>query len=270
MRSNGRVTHESAVGQLLAEIVKATARTDLSPRLTPDPVRAGEIVAALTPVVSADPVIDWVGVNGARVDIGIVSSSGQEWRVVCSIDATGVHSARVFERPKPFLGIEGGRAVIVDGPSSAGKTTVMNAVLDRSSAPWVMFDEPFFGLVRSPFLIWPEASPTLRAGFLAGIAALAAAGNQVIMATGGLQPETFRPISAGVPTLWVGLSAPLDVRIARQSGRADRWGGLTESHDSAAPGWTYDLSYDTAKVSAIDIAEDILARTAIIDSPGVS
>lgn len=252
---------EQSVVDLLSEIVQALGDDERSPSLTVDRVRAREIVEALAPVAMApDPAIDWVVANARRVDVGVSATGEREWRIVCSIDASGVHSATVIERPEPFTGVPGGRAVIVNGPSSAGKSTVMAAVVAGAPTPWVMFDEIFFGSVPTPFLVWPDRAPTLRPGFIDGIAALARAGNQVIT-TGGARAE-FGSLIEGVPTLLVGLDCPLKMRVARQQARADRWGGLTESSESAHEGWTYDLRYDTSKTTAAEIALDIIERAA--------
>ena len=60
-----------------------------------------EIVSALTPVADAPGrSIDWISVNGRRVDVGVVAPPDREWRVACSIDTSGVHSAIVLERPR--------------------------------------------------------------------------------------------------------------------------------------------------------------------------
>jgi chloramphenicol 3-O-phosphotransferase len=197
-----------------------------------------------------------VAVNGRRVDVVVVAPPAQEWRVVLEVDDGCLRSVVVFERPPRFVGVDGGRAVVVNGPSSAGKSTVMSAVLKASSTPWVMFDELFFGTVAMPFLIWGDAAPTLRRGFIAGIQALAAAENQVIM-TGG-DPDEFSQLRSHVPTLAVGLDCPLEVRIARQVARNDRWGGLTEATEDRHVGWSYDLRFDTSLVSPPDIAARIL------------
>ena len=244
------------VERLLAEL---TARMEpgVSSALTPDPVRAAEIVDALAPLTADDRrAVTRLVVNGRRVDFTVIAGD-QEWSAVCSIDADGVHSAVAFEWPLPFDGVDGGRAVIVNGPSSVGKTTTMQAVLRIATTPWVAFDELTFGSVAMPFLIWPERAPSLRPGFVAGIAALAAAGNQVIT-TGSAEYSTLAPLRAAVRTVDVALDCPLDVRIERQAGRTDRWGGLTEETDRAHDGWTYDVRFDTSVLSPEEIAERIL------------
>lgn len=199
--------------------------------------------------------VDSVAVNGSRVDV-VVVATGAEWRIVLEAKDARVSSVVVFERPGVFAGVSGGRAVVVNGPSSAGKSTVMSAVLASSKTPWVMFDELFFGTVAMSFLIWGDTAPTLRPGYLAGIEALAAAGNQVIT-TGG-HPREFEQLRAHVPTLAVGLDCPLNVRLARQEARSDRWGGLTEATDDRHEGWAYDMRFDTSRLDPAEVAGRIL------------
>jgi chloramphenicol 3-O-phosphotransferase len=250
------VDERRVVEVLLAELVAGIDGPPRSSALTPDPVRAAEIVAALGPVALAPGRrATWLVANGRRVDATVVAGD-REWRLASSIDEDGVHSATVLERPSAFVGRSGGRAVIVNGPSSAGKSATMAAVVERASTPWVAFDELSFGNVGLRFLVWPEMSPTLRPGFVAGIVALAAAGNQVIT-TGG-RPGTFAPLRDAVPTLVVGLDCPMDVRVARQAARTDRWGGLTESSDDAHAGWVYDVRFDTSALSAEAIADRVI------------
>lgn len=251
------------VGRLLREIVKragASYASQMSPEITADAARAADIVATLAPIARASgSTVEWVAVNGRRVDVGATAGE-REWRVALSIDSDGVHSAAAFEQPALFPGVPGGRAVIVNGPSSVGKSTVMDAVLDAASSPWVKFDELSFGVVASRFLIWRDRSPTLPRGFLAGITALALEGNQVILAGSGRESSVFDDLRSRVPTVDVGLDCPLDVRVERQSRRSDRWGGLTEGDDSQHDGWTYDIRFDTSETSAEEIALAILQR----------
>jgi len=254
------MTKRSAVVELLRDLVDALGDARLRPELTTDPVRAEEIVRTLAEAATARARrIEWVVINHRRVDATIISGD-REWRLACSIDGEGVHSASAFEKPAPFDGVLGGRAVIVTGPSSSGKSTVMRALIDAAETPWVMFDEPFFGEVSWPFLIWPDRSPTLRQGFIAGITALAAGGNQVILSAGGQRgpSDGLEQLIVTVPTLIVGLDCSFDVRVARQQSRPDRWGGLTESSDETHKGWDLDARFDTSTLTADEVARRIL------------
>ena len=48
-------------------------------------------------------------------------------------DATRVAWLSVFQRPPVFAGIAGGTTVIVNGPSSSGKSSVLNELRSRNS-----------------------------------------------------------------------------------------------------------------------------------------
>lgn len=250
------------VHAFLEQVVAAVGQEGLSPSLTTDAALAQSIVDTLEPIADVGGLtIEWATINGRRVDLG-ATAGGREWRLAMSIDGKGVHSALVLERPELFRGVPGGRAVIVNGPSSVGKTTVMTTIVESSPTPWVMFDELSFGTLKFPFLVWRDRAPTLTPGFVAGIAALAAAGNQVILSSSGNGSPMFDGMRSTVPALSVALDCPLEVLIERQSKRTDRWGGLTESTQRNHEGWTYDLRFDTSRVSADDIAAEILRAVA--------
>ncbi|HEX7168130.1 MAG TPA: hypothetical protein VF230_14220, partial [Acidimicrobiales bacterium] len=236
--------------ELFLRMVAAVAGgDDLTPMhedgLSPETVRA-----LLAPLVASPAVaVEWSAVNGNRVDLGVTSSDDREWRIAyTSDDGERLRSLHVFERPPVFPGVAGGRAIVVHGPSSAGKSTLMHAISAAAGTPWVVFDEASFGSYPMTYAIWPETAPTLREGFVAGIAALAASGNQVVTSSGqhaqGVWRDAFAAV--GVPVLFVGLECPVDVLVARQGGRDDRWGGLAESTVGVHEGWSHDLVLDSS------------------------
>src|SRR5262245_45517296 len=114
--------------------------------------------AEIAEIRAGSPVVTWFGVNDSastsRVDIVVVTGD-DEWRVVYfTRDGATADSIAVFRRPPRFDGIVGGCAVVVNGPSGAGKSSVLRAIADASPLPWVLFDEPMFGDVAQPYLIW--------------------------------------------------------------------------------------------------------------------
>jgi chloramphenicol 3-O phosphotransferase len=199
-----------------------------------------------------------LAVNGQRVDV-VARSGKDEWRVVFgSQDCATVDWVSIFERPSPFAGVASGRAVVVNGPSSAGKSTVLAELQSQSELPWVVFDEPFLGSVKQQYLIWRDRSAVLHRGFVEGIAALARAGNCVAVAAGGHPQSVFDAALAGVPTIRVGLYCATDELVKRERARRDVPGGLALGSLDVHDGWQYDLTFDTTTQRARDIAAIVL------------
>lgn len=194
--------------------------------------------------------------NGERLDAEVQAGARRWWLVRFGEDAP-----TIFERPVTTLPpADGSVVVVVNGLSSAGKSSVVRAVVEGSAEPWVGFDEPFLGVVRPEVLIWPEQAPTVWRGFLAGISALAAEGNRVIAASGGLPHQQWRTALGTSRLIAVALDCPVDVLTARHRLRPDRRGDLIDSttvHDS----WVYDQRFDSSAMSPGQIAEAITALT---------
>jgi chloramphenicol 3-O-phosphotransferase len=235
---------------LLDEMLGALRQRQPIDRYISVPLSEKEAAMCLRPLAEA-PVLDirWFGVNGSRADAEMVSEDGRQWRVVFTVDnGFRMRKLWVFERPETFQGVEGGRAIVLDGASGAGKSTLMKRFAESEPTPWVVFDEMNFGRIHTHHLIWLESCGPLYRGFLAGTAALAAEGNQVIMPSGGLRQKMFLDALVAVPTLYVGLECSLPVLIERNRGRDGRWGGLAEKSfaEIAASEWRYDLVLDSS------------------------
>lgn len=226
-------------------------------------VVAGASLDALVPLAAAGDVsVRWLGQNEGRVDAGVVAP-GREWRVVFFLGDDGlVTSVDVHEKPPLFEGVPGGRAIVVNGPSGAGKSSLMEAVLEQATTPWVIFDEPWLGATRQVHLIWRDTAPVLHEGFLRGIAAVAATGNQVALAAAGHPAAVVTEAFAGVPLLLVGLDCPLEVLLVRERGRPGRWGGLAAASLDVHDGWSYDLRFDSSTTGPQEMAEAVLDAVA--------
>ena len=238
---------------LLDDMLDAVRQRRAVDRCVSLPLSAEDAARSLQPVADARGVeIRWLGVNGPRADAEIVSGDGREWRVVFMTDDTlRARELWVFQRPEPFEGVEGGRAIVVDGAVGAGKSTLMQRFADTDDSPWVVFDEINFGRIHTRHLIWRQTCGPLYVGFLAGIGALAAQGNQVIMTSSGLPQQMFLDALAAVPTLYVGLECKLAVLLERNHGREGRWAGQSESSFAGfgANGWHFDLLLDSSSLS---------------------
>lgn len=233
-------------------------------RLVLKAVRASGRIAHDASDPKAGLAVTWAAQHGDRVDARLVSGD-LEWWVVLSVTDSTSDVVAIEQRPGPFAGVEGGVVVVLNGPSSSGKSSVMRAIVDRGADPWIAFDELFFGHLRLGYAIWPEVAPTVRSGFLDGIAALASAGNVVVMTSGGLAAKEVRQVFASSQLVLVGLDCPLEVLQERQQQRTDRWGDLAEESFAAHDGWTYDLRFDTARLDPMQIADGVLA--AVIKPP---
>jgi chloramphenicol 3-O-phosphotransferase len=154
--------------------------------------------------------------------------------------------------------VEGGEVVVVNGPSGAGKTSVLSALAEVSDQPWVLFDEPVIGSVDQAYLIWRDQAPVLHAGFLGAIAALARRGNLVAVAAAGHPAELVSRAFENLVVVRVGLDCDMSTLRARERGRAGRWGGLAADSMSVHNGWTYDARFDTTRLMAATIAGSVL------------
>jgi chloramphenicol 3-O phosphotransferase len=202
-----------------------------------------------------------LAVNGQRVDV-VARGGGRVWRVVFGTsDGATAEWVSVYERPTVFNGVVGGRAIVVNGPSSSGKSTVLRAIRSMSSLPWVVFDEPMFGAVNVEYLIWRDTAEGLHRGFLAGIAALAGAGNLVAVAAGGHPASMFDEAFEGVPTVRIGLDCNPEELERRESLRDDVPGGMARDSPTIHEGWHYDLRFETASTSPDEIAAAALQQS---------
>jgi chloramphenicol 3-O phosphotransferase len=191
-----------------------------------------------------------VRTNGRRVDARLAAPSGRQWLVVVwfaddLLDV--VDSVTVYPRPEPFPGVERGMVIVLNGPSSVGKSSLMRAFAEQARTPFAYFDEPFMGTLPATFLAWPETLGPWEEGTLAALAAAAAVGNQFILSSAGIAHARFRAALASVECIYVGLHAPLEVLVHRQLAQVDKFGGLAEESVGIHEGWTYDLQIDTSR-----------------------
>jgi chloramphenicol 3-O-phosphotransferase len=217
------------------------------------------VISLLGPSARADAVIEWVAVNGERVD-AVVTAGESQWRIVFgrSSEQT-INWLDVYERPTRCDDVSGGRAILMNGPSGAGKSTLMRAVQQIASAPLVIFDEPeHVGAVQPEYLIWRDRAPALHRGYLEAIAALAGAGTDVALSAAGRRQAEFVHAFGDVPIHTVGLRCDLAVLVERER-RSGRWGGIAAESLGVHEGWTYDIEFDTTQSpDPLDLARQIL------------
>lgn len=191
-----------------------------------------------------------------------------------------------------------GRVIILNGTSSAGKTTLGmalqrlldprplllgidffmaivppvghmsmaaeqrtndNAAGDEASFRWVFPDDPDGG-VRIEV---GEPGQRLIRGMHRSIAALARAGNDVIFDHVLLEPAWWDDLLAaldGLDVTFVGVRCPLDVVEERERQRGHRVIGQARGHfDIVHAHGTYDIEVDTSQLPSEDAAQAIAA-----------
>jgi chloramphenicol 3-O phosphotransferase len=182
-----------------------------------------------------------------------------------------------------------GKIIILNGTSSAGKSSIVHALQEIMDEPYLEagFDK-FLWMLPAKFLKRPlyldvldyepvfsggEPRRALRprrigfqlvAGMHRAVAALAQAGNNVILDHLLVEPgwvEDCARLFSDYWALMVGVRCPLAVIIERESQRGDRTPGIAPGHYDLVHAYTqYDLEVDTSLLSAVDCAAVIKQR----------
>jgi chloramphenicol 3-O phosphotransferase len=171
-----------------------------------------------------------------------------------------------------------GRVIVLNGTSSAGKSTLTRALQARLDGPWlgIGIDTVVFALPKAyldppgwaevfryvpaepgspaPFRIETgELGHRLIDGMHRMVASLADAGLSVIVDHVLLEPAwlpDLRARLAGHEALFVGVRCPLDVVVAREAARKDRTiGQAAAQFDVVHRSGGYDLEVDTSMLS---------------------
>ena len=174
-----------------------------------------------------------------------------------------------------------GTAVIVlNGTSSAGKTSIGRCLQSRLSAPWLLLgiDDliravPDEGIDDGTLLHVRETGQVvvgpgwgrLEASWYLGIATIAANGTGVIVdevfLDGGAGQRRLRAALGKVQVLWVGVTCDRDIARAREALRPDRVAGQADAQAAVVhAGVEYDLVVDTSRATSEACAAIILER----------
>ena len=187
-----------------------------------------------------------------------------------------------------------GRIILLNGSSSAGKTTLAITLQQLLPEPWhhIALDQFRDGLGgRYRGLNSPPGTPGARGlnvvpvalggervtevqfgdlgkqvlrGMRRAIAAFAREGNNVIIDDLMFEPEfLFDYVDAlsGFEVLFVGVRCPIDVVNARESKRPGRFPGTATSHfDRVHSHCIYDIEVDTGSAKPRECAQQIIAR----------
>lgn len=156
-----------------------------------------------------------------------------------------------------------GRVVIINGPSSSGKTTIAQTVRDRRGpgCTAVSLDQFYPSIHAERENNW-SLFYSLTEVLFASVAAFAYQGFDIVVDTVFERPQC---LDAGLYTLkhfhvsFVGLNCPVEILERRERERNDRPIGLARNQsDRIHDGCVYDLSMDTSELSVEECATRVL------------
>ena len=170
----------------------------------------------------------------------------------------------------------GTQVIVLNGTSSAGKTSIARCLQWMLSTPWLLLgiDDltravPDKGMDDGTLLHVTETGQveigpgwrSLEASWYTGLATIAACGTGVIVdevfLDGGAGQARLRRSLRDLEVLWVGVICDLEVARAREALRPDRVVGQVDSQAFVVhAGVEYDLTVDTSR----DTSESCAAR----------
>lgn len=178
-----------------------------------------------------------------------------------------------------------GTILILNGTSSSGKSTLLKALQNRLSEPYLDAGlDKFLWMLPKRYLndpaLWSqvmrptEAGPVglaLVSGMHRAIAALAAAGNCVVADHVLIDPrwlEDGARVFSPLPAYFIGVRCPLDLLEQRERDRGDRTlGQAREQFDRIHAHGAYDFEVDTSLASPEECAGQIASFLANRPAP---
>lgn len=176
-----------------------------------------------------------------------------------------------------------GHIIFLNGPSSAGKTSIARALQCCLSEPYLHIAlDTFLGMFPPHFVETPGSgsevpssdgddvlaiyltpgAKRLISGYHHAVAACALAGNNLIVDHVLLERQWLEEcvaLLAAFSVFFVGIHCPLQVLEARENARGDRTPGLARvQYDRVHAHRLYDLEIDTSLASARDCATRIV------------
>lgn len=174
-----------------------------------------------------------------------------------------------------------GRVIFLNGTSSSGKTTIARALQERLPEPYMhvsvdgffyLYPERFWNPTRQEDAVaLARLAPAVVSGFHRAVAALAEAGNHVIVdhvlqEDGWLSECVER--WARLDVLFVGIRCPLEVLEQREAGRGDRDVGTARyQYDRVHAHGVYDVEVDTSVQDVDECVGRILEALERGDAP---
>jgi chloramphenicol 3-O phosphotransferase len=178
--------------------------------------------------------------------------------------------------------VTAGRAIVLNGTSSAGKTSLARAVQDRldgwwlllgidtliTAMPWRMFGTPDGHTINADGSI--EIGPGWRLAhdrWRSSLGALVRAGANVILdevfLEGAEDQARWRQTLDGLAVTWVGVQCDVEVAAAREAARGDRVPHIARFQAAVVhEGVDYDVVVDTTVRSPEELADVVIAHVA--------
>jgi chloramphenicol 3-O phosphotransferase len=172
------------------------------------------------------------------------------------------------------------QVIVLNGASSAGKTSLAAAIQRLMPEPWlsVGIDTMITGMPpqlhasRDGLLFYPDGRivvgpqfTALEAAWRIGLGAMARSGLRLVLDevifNGEEGQRQWNAALAGLDVLWVGVKCDLAVLEAREMARGDRVAGMAAKQAALVhEGFAYDLEVDTSRMSAAECAEIVVGR----------
>lgn len=164
-----------------------------------------------------------------------------------------------------------GRVVLLNGPSSAGKSSVAQAFMAMQSTPWHYVPVDLLHSIRSrpeamadmsgESPVWQEIFRRTRAGYHRMLAGMARAGNDVVADHVLNEPwriEDLLRVLDGIPVLLVHVTASHDELDRRERARGDRELGTARAQaDIVFAHGDCDLELDTTTMTSEAAARSV-------------
>ena len=159
-----------------------------------------------------------------------------------------------------------GKVIFLNGASSSGKTTLAKELQSAVQRPYLHVSLDAF-LHRLPAMFLKDAAfardlPRLLAGFYASSAAIARAGNDVVVDTVLQEPSWVGPCVIafdGLEVVFVAVRCSLEALEDRERTRGDRQGGMARyQHDRVHSHGIYDVEVDTSEMRLDECVSRIL------------
>ncbi|MGY0024920.1 chloramphenicol phosphotransferase CPT [Streptomyces sp. cg35] len=166
--------------------------------------------------------------------------------------------------------------IVLNGGSSSGKSGIARCLQSLLPGPWLTLgtDTLVDALPSSGAGIdfGADGSVTVgpafrevEAAWIAGVAAMAAAGARVVVDEvflgGPASQDRWRTALRGLDVLWVGVRCDAGVAAGREVARGDRVAGMAAAQaELVHEGVTYDVVVDTTRTEALECAREIARR----------